>query len=353
VAAAAAVAQAAGAVAAEAVADAVGRQKMQRRKPRPAPLLALLSALALAHPAPAAPQAAPQSFATPEDAGSALAAATRAHDTASLRAIFGPGGEGVVVSGDRYADAEAQSRFAAAYDARHALIPQADGRTVLQVGDNDWPLPLPLVAHDGRWQFDTAAGAQEIINRRIGRNELEAIRTSLAYVDAQREFFDDAKQRTGTGLYAERLVSTPGHQDGLYWPAENGAPEGPLGPLVATAIDEGYPGAIVSGRRIPYQGYFFRILRAQGPNAPGGAKSYIRNGGMTDGFALIAWPASFGVSGIMTFVVDQDGIVFQKDLGPGTEQVAAGITRFEPDLSWARINLVGHDDDAAKGGTAQ
>jgi hypothetical protein len=282
-----------------------------------------------------------RTFATPEEAASALAAAMRAHDQAALHAIFGPDNDRLLSSGDRVNDAQAEQRFADAYDQHHDIVPQGSGRAVLQIGANDWPLPIPLVQQDGSWQFDTKAGAQEIIDRRIGRNELETVRTMLAYVDAQHDYFERAKQRTRTGVFAQRLASTPGQQDGLYWPVEGNAPESPLGPLVEAAQDEGYPGAIAGGHPLPFHGYLFRILRAQGPYAAGGAKSYVRNGRMTEGFALIAWPAQFGVSGIVTFVVNQDGVVFQKDLGDDTAELAPQITRFDPDLSWTRIEISG------------
>ena len=289
----------------------------------------------------AAPQPAQESYASADDAVSALVGATRAHDLAALRAVLGPGSEKLVSSGDRYADQQQQSRFIEAYDDKHALVQDGPDRMTLDVGANDWPMPIPIVESNGRWHFDTPAGAQEIIDRRIGRNELATIRVSLAYVDAQHDYFERMKQETGTGFYAQHLVSTPGRHDGLYWPASAGAPESPLGPLVATAIEEGYPGELVKGKPIPYQGYYFRILKAQGPDAPGGANSYVESGRMTRGFALIAWPASHGSSGIMSFEVNQDGVVFQKDLGPKTAEIAAHITRFDPDLSWARINVTG------------
>ena len=189
------------------------------------------------------------------------------------------------------------------------------------------------------WRFDTEAGAQEVINRRIGRNEIGAIRTCLAYVDAQQDYFELFKQVTGQGAYAQRLVSTPGNYDGLYWPPAEGIPNSPLEPLVSRAIEEGYPGETVGGKPTPYYGYLYRILTAQGPNAPEGAMNYIQNGKMTRGFALLAWPASYGNSGVMTFQVNQDGIVFQKDLGPETAKRASEIMRFDPDFSWARVDI--------------
>ena len=210
----------------------------------------------------------------------------------------------------------------------------------MDVGPNDWPMPIPLVENNGRWTFDTKAGAQTVVDRRIGRNELSAIRTLLACVDAQHDYFERARQTNGSGEYAVRLVSTPGHHDGLYWPASEGENESPLGPLVDAAQDAGYPGELVSGKPIPYEGYYFRILKAQGPNGDGGAKSYVQSGHMTGGFALIAWPAVFASSGIMTFIVGPDGDVYQKDLGSETAHIAAAMTTFDPDLTWSRV-----DDD--------
>lgn len=295
----------------------------------------------LAHGVLAAQRGTPQSYASPEEAAAALAKAARSHDQAALQAILGPESERLLSSGDRYADEEQQRRFAAAYDEKHELVPEGPERMQLHVGDNDWPLPIPIVQRGRwhRWQFDTQAGAEEMINRRIGRNELAAIHVALSYVDAQKDYFDRMKQQTGTGFYAERLISTPGRQDGLYWPAAGGASESPFGPLVAQAVDEGYPGASISGKPIPYQGYYFRVLKAQGANAQGGAMSYVKSRRMTGGFALIAWPAIYGSSGIMTFQVDQDGVVFQKDLGAMTSRVAPRTTQFDPDLTWARVEV--------------
>jgi hypothetical protein len=308
-------------------------------KPRTVLLLLVLAGLGLVQPAAAQSQSAPQNFATPEEAAAALASATRSHDSAALHAIFGPDSDRLLASGDRVSDKQSEQRFTEAYDQKHALVPQSADHVVLQVGADDWPLPIPLVQQDGRWHFDTAAGAQEIVDRRIGRNELETIRTMRAFVDAQRDYYERARQQTGTGFFAQRLASTPGRKDGLYWPAENNAPESPLGPLVTAAQEEGYPGELVGGRPIPYRGYLYRILREQGEHGPEGAKSYVRNGRMTDGFALIAWPAQYGVSGIMTFIVNHDDVVFQKDLGEMTAKISAHVTRFDPDLSWARIDV--------------
>ena len=279
-------------------------------------------------------------FASPEEAVTAFVAALRDHNEAGLRAILGPDGDRVIDSGDRYADRELQGRFVALYDEKHAIASKGAGRAQLNVGANDWPLPIPLVESGGRWTFDTKAGAQTVVDRRIGRNELSAIRTLLAGVDAQRDYFDRAKQGNGTGFYATRLVSTQGRHDGLYWPVGEGESESPLGPLIDAARDAGYPGELVGGKPIPYEGYYFRILKGQGPNGDGGAKSYLHSGRMTRGFALIAWPAVFESTGIMTFIVGPEGDVYQKDLGPETARVATEMTTFDPDLSWSRVNVI-------------
>ena len=296
------------------------------------------AALAVAPRAEAA-RIAQESFASADEAAKALADAARATSSRGLSEVLGPAATNALSSGDRYADAEQERRFAAAYDEKHALVQQAPDRVVLTVGTNDWPLPIPIVQSAGRWQFDTAAGAQEIINRRIGRNELAAVRVALTYVDAQKDYFERMKQRSGAGFYAERLISTPGHQDGLYWPAAADAPQSPFAPVVARADEEGYAGAFTGTKPIPYQGYYFRVLKAQGVNTPEGARNYVKSGKMTEGFALIAWPARYGSSGIMTFQVDQDGIVFQKDLGPKTYQLAPAITAFDADLSWDQVDV--------------
>jgi hypothetical protein len=248
--------------------------------------------------------------------------------------VLGPGSEKLLSSGDKYSDAAERQRFLAAYDEQHKLVSSEPSRMVLQIGHDDWPFPIPLVEAGGRWHFDAQAGAQELVNRRIGRNETAAIRTSLAYVDAQKAYF------ALTGQYAQRLASSPGKHDGLLWPAAEGQPESPLAPLMAQAQEEGYPGERISGKPVPYHGYLFRILTGQGTSAPEGARNYISGGHMTRGFALIAWPASYGASGIMSFTVNQDGIVFQKDLGPNTAAVAAATKLFDPDLRWARVDIV-------------
>jgi hypothetical protein len=278
-----------------------------------------------------------RSFASPEEAVAAFVAALRDHKEADLRAILGPDADRVLDSGDKYADRELHQRFVALYDEKHAINQKSPGRAELDVGPDDWPMPIPLGEDKGRWTFDTEAGAQTIVDRRIGRNELSAIRTLLACVDAQHDYFDLAKQAKGSGEYATRVLSTPGRRDGLYWPVAEGETESPLGPLIDAAQASGYPGELVGGKPIPYEGYYFRIFKTQGPNGDGGAKSYIQSGRMIGGFALIAWPAVFESSGIMTFIVGPDGDVYQKDLGPKTVRIAAEMTTFDPDLTWSRV----------------
>jgi len=299
----------------------------------------LLVAARIASPAVAETQQTQHEFASPEDAATALVAALRDHNESELRAVLGPDADRVIDSGDRYADRELQNRFVALYDEKHTINRATSGHAELDVGPDDWPLPIPIVESSGHWRFDTKVGAQTIVDRRIGRNELSAIRTLLACVDAQRDYFDRAKKATGTGVYAMRLLSAPGHRDGLYWPVAEGEAESPLGPLVDTAQDAGYPGELAQGKQIPYEGYYFRILKMQGPNGDGGAKSYVQSGRMTGGFALIAWPAVFASSGIMTFIVGPDGDVYQKDLGPDTGRIASSITTFDPDLSWSHVDM--------------
>ena len=278
-------------------------------------------------------------FEAPQGAVDALVAAARVDDPDALQAVLGPGSERLLFSGDPHLDAEQRRRFVAAYDRKSALVPQGPGRMTLDVGRDDWPLPIPIVQGDGGWRFDARAGVHEIIDRRVGRNELSAIRVALACVAAQRRYFAWREHATGTGVYAQYLASRQGRHDGLYWQAAAGQPVSPLGPPIAAAA--AYPCELLHGRPVPYQGYYFRVLTAQGPDAPEGARSYLRHGRMTGGFALIAWPATYGGSGIMTFEVNQDGVVFQKDLGPHTSRLASATSRFNPDLTWARISLSG------------
>jgi hypothetical protein len=271
-------------------------------------------------------------FATPEQAAAQLAAAARADAPGRMLDVLGPDGEKLVQSGDPVADHEGRQRFVKAYDTAHHIELAGAGGATLVIGPENWPLPIPLVKSGDRWHFDTAAGVQKILDRRIGRNELNVIEVCRAYVVAQREYA--SVDRLGDGLheYARHFESSPGRHDGLHWVAEPGQEESPLGPLVVKARAEGYG---ESGfHPAPYHGYFYRILTRQGPHAPGGARDYVVNGHMTGGFALLAMPARWGDSGVMTFIVNQDGIVFEKNLGPDTETLAREIHQFDPDSSW-------------------
>jgi Protein of unknown function (DUF2950) len=305
----------------------------------PRSILAAILGLTVAHAAAASAPGPQRSFASAEDAVEAFVAALRDNQEAELLAILGPEADRVIDSGHRIADPELHQRFVALYDEKHVINQKSPGRAELDIGPDDWPLPIPVIESNGRWTFDTQAGDQMIIDRRIGRNELSAIRTLLACVDAQPNYFDRAKKATGSGVYATRLVSTPGRRDGVYWPVVADETESPLGPLIDAAQDAGYPGELVGGTPIPYEGYYFRILKAQGPNGDGGARSYIQSGHMTGGFALVAWPAVFGSSGIMTFIVGPDGDVYQKDLGSETARIAGEMTTFDPDLTWSRVEM--------------
>jgi Protein of unknown function (DUF2950) len=274
-----------------------------------------------------------KTFASLDEAVNALVAALRAADRKALVEILGPQGNPLVWSGDDVADRAAFQRFTAEYDRAHRLE-GGGGKVVLYVGDDDFPFPIPLVPDGARWLWDTDAGDNELLNRRIGENELSTIQVCLAYVDAQREYYS-----RGQGLleYAQRLDSTKGKHDGLYWQTRPGEPESPLGPLVARARAAGYPLPPPRGPA-PYHGYFYRILLAQGPDAPGGTYDFVVRGHMIGGFALVAYPASYGASGIMTFIVNQDGVVYQKDLGPKTAQAANAMKTYNPDRTWAEAD---------------
>jgi hypothetical protein len=295
--------------------------------------LALAMVLALQSASLAAP--AQKSFGSLDEAVNALVGAIRAADRKALVEILGAHGSPLVWSGDDVADRAAFQRFTAAYDRAHRLE-GGGGKVVLYVGDDDFPFPIPLVPDGPRWLWDTEAGDDELLNRRIGQNELSVIQVCLAYVDAQREYYS-----RGSGLleYAQRLESVRGKRDGLFWEAKPGERESPLGPLVARARAAGYP-LPPRGGPVPYHGYFYRILFAQGPDAPGGAYDFVVKGHMIGGFALVAYPATYGVSGIMTFIASHDGVVYQKDLGPKTAQLATAMKTYNPDRTWSEAEGV-------------
>jgi hypothetical protein len=283
----------------------------------------------------AMPQVRQKYFSTPDMALEALIAADRANSQSRLLAILGAEGAPLIRSGDPVADRHGHARFVAAFDEAHKIELDGQDKAVVIVGTEEWPLPIPLIRETNGWRFDTQAGKEEILNRRIGRNELKVIEVCREYVQAQREY---AAMKIGRqGEFARQFKSTPGQHDGLYWPAKASDPESPFGPLVAEARASGYVVHSAEASRPtshPFHGYYFRILTAQGAHAAGGAKSYLVGDRMTRGFALIAYPATYGDSGIMTFVVNQSGIVFEKNLGPQTTRIAAQTTDYDPDLSW-------------------
>jgi hypothetical protein len=276
-----------------------------------------------------------KAFASPEEAVTALAAAASTQDSEGLHAIFGPAGADLE-NPDRTQATNDLIEFTTAFRQVQRIVRQSDSKCVLEVGTNFWPFPVPLVKQNGQWFFDAEAGKEELLNRRIGKNELATLQSVRAYVEAQREYASKDRDDDGVLEFAQKLRSAPGKKDGLYWPADLDGEISPLGPLVAQAQAEGYglkakePGAA----REPFHGFFFKILTRQGKHAPGGKYDYIINGNMIGGFALVAWPAEYGDSGIMTFIVNQQGRVYQKDLGPKTAQTAAGMKSYDPDQTW-------------------
>ena len=298
--------------------------------------IALLVAWCLGVAAPATIAVAPDQtvFPTADQAAAALVVASRANDAAGLLKILGPAGAKLVRSGDPVADRRGRERFVAAYDKAHRIDFDGPDKAALVVGAEAWPLPIPMVHGQWGWRFDARAAEQEILNRRIGRNELSVIEVCRAYVTAQREYAAWQARNGGRPEYAQRFNSSPGMHDGLYWPATDGEPQSPLGPLIAEARAGGYGTDAVGPGPRPYHGYFFRILSAQGPHAPGGARAFVVDGHMTAGFALVAYPAVYADSGVMTFIVSHNGIVFEKNLGSRTESLARRIERFDPDAGW-------------------
>jgi hypothetical protein len=268
------------------------------------------------------------------DAASALVAAVKSGATKSMLKVLGSDAAEIVESGDSVADADLRERFLSAYDAKHALSYDGDKKAILIVGPDDFPFPIPLTRNRSGWEFDTSAGRQEVLYRRIGRNELDAIQTALAYVDAQNDYADKDPAGAGKGVYAQRFVSSAGKKDGLFWPSDGN--DSPLGELVAEASADGYK---ISDEPQPYHGYYYRILTKQGANAAGGALNYVVNGKMIGGFALVAYPAEYGNSGVMTFLVNHAGTVYQKDLGDRTEVIAGRMKSFDPDQTWKKVEI--------------
>jgi len=277
------------------------------------------------------------SFPTAEEAVEAVVQAAEADDEERLKAIFGPEAEDIMSSGDPVYDRRQREVVVVAFQQGWGLVDQGTDTKELVIGDEAWPFPVPLVKEGAGWRFDTVAGVDEILARRIGRNELSVIEFCMTYVQAQEEYAAQGHDGKPSGIYAQRPASEPGSQNGLYWEVKPGEKPSPLGTLAAQAAAEGYEKPDSSSSPRPFHGYFFRILPAQGNEAPGGSRSYIENGEMTAGFALVAHPAEYGDSGVMTFIINQDGIVYEKDLGDGTMEIASQLKRYNPDETWRPV----------------
>jgi hypothetical protein len=288
-------------------------------------LIALLALFSLAA---YAQEAGQKTFASPSDATQALYAAAKANDTAALEAVLGASSRNMLTSGDPVQDKDVRETFITRFEQMNRISKETDGSRVLYIGADNWPFPVSLKQANGKWYFDTVSGKKEILFRRIGKNEFAALRVLNVLDDAQLDYYKRF------GQYADKWVSSEGKQDGLYWKAAEGQPESPIGPLVTYAAAEGYT---KSDKPVPFHGYFFRILTAQGANAKGGAKSYIVNGKMTGGFAFLAYPADYRSSGVMTFLIDQNGVIYQKDLGPKTADLAKAMTTFNPNKTWIEV----------------
>lgn len=276
-----------------------------------------------------------KSFLSPDEAVKALVAAIRADDEKEMLVILGPGSRELLSSGDSVADRAGRAKFIKSYEQKNSLEARAARTMILHIGADDWPMPIPIVKKGAGWVFDIGKGKKEILNRRIGRNELQVIEVIDAYVDAQHEYASKDCRGGGRVEFAQRFISTPGSRDGLYWEAREGEEESPLGPLIARAAREGYT---TEGNLSPFHGYYFKILKGQGPHANGGRYNYLVKGKMILGFALVAYPAEYGNSGVMTFVVNQEGIAYEKNLGRGTRRIAEAMTVFNPDRGWKKVN---------------
>jgi len=316
-------------------------------------LVTFACALALTAPTHAqAPQkAAPKppaqaTYASPEAAAKALYDAVKSDDVKAIYKVLGPGSAPVIYSGDKVADNAVRDDLITAWDRAMKVDKEGDAKATLLIGPNETPFPFPLVRDGSAWRFDAKAGAEEVINRRIGENELAAMKVCLAFIDAQREYAEVDRNGDGVIQYAQKLISSPGKKDGLYWPTKAGEPDSPLGPLAVQARAEGYgakTGKAAKGQsRLSagsYHGYRSKLLTAQGKDAKGGAYSYLANGKLIGGAAVVLYPARYGVSGVMTFTCNLDGVVYEKDLGPATEQIATAMTTYNPDASWKKSDV--------------
>jgi Protein of unknown function (DUF2950) len=276
-----------------------------------------------------------EAFDTPQAATLALVTAARTDDMNKLAAILGSDAQPILDSGDAVADNNARVNFVAKYDEMHRLAYDDQGRVILYIGADNWPLPIPLTKESSGWVFDTAAGTEELLYRRIGQNELYTVGVLEDLAEAQEEYASAVRADGGIPQFAQKIISDPAKHDGLYWPVADDEPESPIGPLVADATSQGYRKG--TGNLVPFHGYFYKVLTKQGQLAPGGARNYMRDGKMTRGFAFLAYPAQYRSSGVMTFMINQDGVIVQKDLGPDTTQIAAGIAEFNPDHTWEQL----------------
>ena len=282
-----------------------------------------------------------KTFASPEKAMKALVDAVKKNNDKELAAIFGLGSQGLVSSGDKVDDKVRRERFLKTYEEKNSIESEGEGKAVLHIGNQDYPFPIPMLKNKNAWYFDTKEGKEEILCRRLGRNELNVMDVLHAYTDAQREYASRDRNNDGAKEFAQKLISSKGKKDGLYWEVKEGEEESPFGPLIAKAAKEGYAGKIKNDKSEPYHGYYFRILKSQGKNAEGGAFDYIVKGHMILGFGLVAYPAKYGSSGVMTFIVNQEGKIYEKDLGKNTNK-AATITKYDPDKTWKK------DEEAVK-----
>ncbi|MGA2427226.1 MAG: DUF2950 domain-containing protein [Candidatus Acidiferrum sp.] len=290
-----------------------------------------------------AQQAGQKTFSSAEEASQALATAAQSNDEKAMLEILGPEGKQIVSSGDDAEDAQNRANFAQRYQEMHRLVKEPDGTTTLYVGADNWPTPIPLVNNGKSWYFDTEAGKKEILFRRVGRNEMSAIRVCQELVAAEKEYHSSQHD-----VYAQKVFSDEGQHNGLYWKAADSEPQSPIGPLVAQAVVEGYASKSEEGSHTPYRGYYFRVLTRQGKHAPGGEKNYVVDGKMTSGFALVAFPAEYRSSGVMTFIVGEDGVVYQKDLGKKTEVAARTLKEYDPNSTWQKT-----EDESQEAATDQ
>lgn len=288
-----------------------------------------------AHPAPSLPEKGQQTFPSPQAASQALVVALKNDDSAALLKVLGPNAKDILTSGDPTEDSENRAQFLQKYTQMHRLQLESDGLTTLYIGAENWPSPIPIAHYGTSWYFDTDAGRKEILYRRIGQNELTVMQLCEELVSAEKEYHSHSHDGDSQPQYAQKLMSSAGRHNGLYWPVAAGQAESPLGPLVAAAEQDGYSSDPMRRSR-PFHGYYFSVLKGQGANAPGGAMSYLANGRMTRGFAFLAYPAEYRSSGVMTFMVGQDGVIYQKDLGPKTAEIIKSIRLYNRDATWKK-----------------